>query len=82
VRSGFPVSPDDKWIASGDGTGAIRLWPMQAVSKTPLQALPHAELLSRLRSLTNLRVVPDEPFPGGYKPEAGPFPGWVDVPEW
>jgi len=42
----------------------------------------HAELLARLRSLTNLRVVRDAASSTGWKVEIGPFPGWKDVPEW
>jgi WD40 repeat protein len=76
-----PVSPDDSWIASGDGTGAIRLWRMPDVTKAPLHTLPHDELPRKLMTLTNLRAVPDERSPGGYMIEAGPFPGWRDAPE-
>jgi hypothetical protein len=38
------------------------------------------ELLAKLRSLTNLRAVPDPDT--GWKVEIGPFPGWAEVPEW
>jgi hypothetical protein len=55
---------------------------MPDLSKMPLHALPHEELMTRLDSLTNLRAVPDAQSPGGYKIEVGPSPGWADVPTW
>jgi hypothetical protein len=75
------VSPDGKWIASA-GRGEIRLWPMPDLSKPPLHALPYAELMAKLRALTNLQVVEDKASATGYKLEIGPFPGWKDVPMW
>jgi WD40 repeat protein/DNA-binding winged helix-turn-helix (wHTH) protein len=76
------LSPDGSWIATADLGDSFRLWPMPDLSKTPFHALPYEELLARLRSLTNLRAVPDAQSPGGYKIETGPFPGWADVPTW
>jgi WD40 repeat protein len=75
------ISSDGRWIAS-QSDDALHLWPMPDVSKPPLHTLPHAELLARLDSLTNLRVVPDPASPTGWKREVGPFPGWKDVPTW
>jgi hypothetical protein len=48
----------------------------------PLHTLPYDDLLTRLRSFTNLRVVRDEAAETGYRVEAGPFPGWAVLPEW
>jgi hypothetical protein len=49
---------------------------------TPFHTLPYDELLERLRTLTNVRVVEDESSSTGYTIEIGPFPGWEKVPEW
>jgi WD40 repeat protein len=79
--SAVAVSPDGQWVASASG-GEIRLWPMAELSATPLQARPHAELLTTLESLTNLQVVEDPTSSTGYRLETGPFPGWEDAPTW
>jgi hypothetical protein len=55
---------------------------MPDLSKPPLHTLPHEELLARLKSLTNLRVVRAPESPAGWKIDVGPFPGWKDVPTW
>ena len=46
------------------------------------KALPHDELMAKLRALTNLQVVEDEASSTGYGLEVGPFPGWKEVPTW
>ncbi|HVT43010.1 MAG TPA: WD40 repeat domain-containing protein [Thermoanaerobaculia bacterium] len=76
------VSPDGEWIASGSQDGSIRLWRMPDVSKPPLHTLPHEQILAKLRSLTNLRVVKDSLSATGYKVDIGPFPGWNNAAEW
>ncbi len=55
---------------------------MPELSKPPFHTLPYDELMAKLRSLTNLRVVEDPASPTGYKLEIGPFPGWATVPDW
>ncbi len=74
------VSPDGKWISSASQDGTIRLWPMP--EGKPFHTLPYEEILERLRSFTNLRVVRDAASGEGYRLEAGPFPGWKILPGW
>jgi len=76
------VSPDGRWIASTSLDGSLRLWPTPDLSKPPLHTLPHDELIAKLKTLTNLRVVRDEETATGWKLEVGPFPGWETVPSW
>jgi WD40 repeat protein len=76
------VSPDLRWVASSGEDNTLRLWPMPDLSKPPLQTLPHDELVAKLKSLTNLRAVPDPAAENGWKIELAPFPGWTKVPKW
>jgi len=48
----------------------------------PFHTLPYAEILKRLRALTNLLLVPDDASDTGYRIEVGPFPGWKTLPAW
>ncbi len=75
-------SPDGRRIARGYDDGSIWLYPVPDFSRPPLQTLPRDELVERLRTFTNLRVVPDEGSDTGWKYEVGPFPGWKTVPQY
>ncbi len=69
----------DRLVAAGQ---TVRLWPMPDLSKPPLHTLPHDELIAKLKTLTNLRVVRDEESATGWKLTHDPFPGWETVPTW
>jgi WD40 repeat protein len=76
------ISPDLEWIASSGQDETLRLWPMPDLSKPPLHTLPREELIAKLKTLTNIRVVRDDESATGWKVEVGPFPGWKTVPTW
>jgi WD40 repeat protein len=79
---GVAISPDGRWIASSGEDNTIRLWPMPDLDRPPLHTLPFDELLEKLRSMTNLRVVRDPGSPDGWTVTLDPFPGWAEVPTW
>jgi WD40 repeat protein len=76
------MSSDGRWIASRRADNSIMLWPMPDLSMPPLHTLAREELIAKLKTLTNLRVVQDPDSPSGWKLEIGPFPGWETVPTW
>ena len=84
TRGGWDVDLDPlgRWVASGSEDTTVRIWPMPDLSKPPLHTLPHDELLAKLKTLTNLRVVRDEADPTGWTLTHDPFPGWETVPTW
>ena len=53
---------------------------MPDLSKSPLHTLPREELIAKLKTLTNLRVVRDPDSPTVWKLEVGPFSGRETVP--
>ncbi len=74
--------PLGRWIASGANDSTARLWPMPDLSKPPFHTLPREELIAKLKTLTNLRVVRDPDSSTGWKLTHDPFPGWETVPTW
>jgi len=76
------IDPLGRWVASGSDDETIRLWPMPDLSKPPLHILPPEELIAKLKTLTNLRVVRDPESSTGWKLTHDPFPGWETVPTW
>ncbi len=76
------IDPKGRWIASGGIDRVVRLWPMPDLSKPPLHTLPREELIAKLKTLTNLRVVRDPESSTGWTLTHDPFPGWETVPTW
>jgi WD40 repeat protein len=82
VVRALQIDPSGRWIYSAGTDGTLRMWAMPDLSKPPLHTLPHDELLEKLYSLTNMRVVEDEESTTGYRLDFDPFPGWERVPDW
>ena len=78
---GVSINPDGQWIASSEvDKGIIRLWRMP--KGRPIHTLPYDQLLKKLRSLTNVRIVADEKSSTDYRIQFDRFPGWEKVPSW
>ncbi|MDX1383018.1 MAG: hypothetical protein R3190_05195, partial [Thermoanaerobaculia bacterium] len=74
--------PTGEWIVSGGFDGTVRIWPLPDLSSPPLHTLPREQLIAKLESLTNVRVVRDAESETGWKLTRDPFPGWRTVPTW
>jgi WD40 repeat protein len=76
-RGVLTIDPLGRWVASSG-----RLFPMPDLSKPPLHTLPREDLIAKLETLTNIRVVRDEESSTGWTLTHEPFQGWETVPEW
>jgi WD40 repeat protein len=80
--TGLEFSPDGRSLASAGMGGRVHVWPVPDLSKPPLDALPLRELLAKLDTHTNVRMIRDETSPNGWRIDIGPFPGWAEMPEY
>ena len=78
---GVRVDPTGRLVGSASVDGTVRIWPMP--EGQPLHTWPRDAFLEKLRSLTNVRIVPDASAASGYRPTFVPFQGWGrEPPTW
>jgi WD40 repeat protein len=78
------VSADGKWVFSRGSEGTVRMWPVPDLGQPPFHTLPYEDLMTKLRTFTNLRAVPDDESHTGYTVQAdsSAYRGWAEVPTW
>jgi hypothetical protein len=75
------IQPNGQWIATSEALKpTVRFWRMP--EGKPLHTLPYEDLLKKLRSLTNVRIVPDQKSSTGYRIHFDRFPGWQSTVNW
>ena len=77
-----PSIPSDAGSLRPRDPTTAAIWPMPDLSKPPLHTLLREELIAKLKTLTNLRVVRDEESATGWELDPRPLPGWETVPTW
>jgi WD40 repeat protein len=78
---GVRVHPSGRFVGSTSVDGTVRIWPMP--DGQPLHTWSHDAFLDKLRSLTNVRIVPDASAATGYRTTFLPFQGWGgEPPTW
>jgi WD40 repeat protein len=78
---GVRVDPTGRLVGSTSVDGTVRIWPMP--EGQPLHTWSRDALLNKLRSLTNVRIVPDATAAAGYRATFLPFQGWDrEPPTW
>ena len=78
---GVRVDPTGRLVGSTSVDGTVRIWPMP--EGQPLHTWSRDALLDKLRSLTNVRIVPDASAATGYRTTFLPFQGWDrEPPTW
>jgi WD40 repeat protein len=76
------IDPQGRWIASACQDTTVRLWPMPDLDQPPLHTLPREQLVAKLETLTNIRLVRDESSSTGWTLTHEPFAGWEHAPTW
>ena len=76
------IDPRGRWIATAGQDDTFRLWPIPDPGMPPIHALPREQLIAKLKTLTNLRLVRDSEASTGWTLTHEPFQGWETAPTW
>jgi WD40 repeat protein len=71
--------PRGRYLAANTGNA---IWFLPMPRGDSWLYLPRDTFLERLRSFTNVRVLPDDQTPTGYSISREEFPGWDHSPDW